>query len=194
MVGVALDALAHIIDVLWPDAIDLEPADPELMWFAVIGNMLRRVLALPFLGLLYLVDALRCRASQRAEYLADLAGARTAGVAAARSSLLRLLSLEGVQTRASSAVRRREDVWTALQRSPQPPENELRRLLRESELLGHQEDDTHPPTHLRVQLVNAAPATTASVVLDSGRLLGIERELHPVRERLRERYTDSLLE
>ncbi len=145
-------------------------------------------------ALLYGLDRLDARATQRQEYLADLASARAAGAAAAQTSLLRLLSLNGTHARVMSAVRRREDVWTALAASPHPPERELRRLQRESELVGHQADDTHPPTHLRAQLVAGATESTPVVVVDAARTAAFEAELQPVREHLREGLTDSFLE
>lgn len=194
VVGVALTALTQVLDVLWPDAFEDDPPDVDLTWLFVAVNLVRRLLALPVLALLYALDRLHARASARQEYLADLASARVAGPAAAQTALLRLLSLDGTHTRVRSAVRRREDVWTALATAPHPPERELRRLQRESELVGHQADHTHPPTHLRVQLAASTDAATPLVVVDAARAAALENELQPVREQLREGLTDSFLE
>ena len=194
LVGLATHAVWRLVQVLWPDQLEEQPLDHDYTWLMLLTNEIRRLLALPPLGLLYVLDRLRVRSSQRAEYLADLAAARAAGPEAAQREYLRLLSLLGTETRARSAVRRREDVWTALAAAPRPSERELRRLRRESELTGHQVDDTHPPTHLRALLVAAVDVRTPTVVVDAARAQAIEAELQPVRERLREALTDSLLE
>ncbi|MGN6612749.1 MAG: M48 family metallopeptidase [Angustibacter sp.] len=194
VVGAAGVALTQVVGVLWPDAFEDEPPDVDLTWLFVAVNLVRRLVALPLVALLYGMERLHARASQRQEYLADIASARVAGAAAAQRALLRLLSLDGTHTRVRSAVRRREDVWTALATAPHPPQHELRRLQRESELVGHQADDTHPPTHLRAQLVADATVTAPAVVVDASRAAALEAELQPVRERLREVLTDSFLE
>ena len=194
VVGAAGTALTQVVDVLWPDAFEDDPPDVDLTWLFVVVNLLRRLLALPVVALLYGLDRLHVRATQRQEYLADLASARVAGPTAAQTALLRLLSLDGTHTRVRSAVRRREDAWTALATAPHPPQRELRRLQRESELVGHQADDTHPPTHLRAQLAADATVTAPVVVVDTARAAALEVELQPAREHLREGLTDSFLE
>lgn len=191
--GLAMTSLCQVLDVLWPDAIDENPVD-EVAGMVMIANVLRRVLALPVLGLLYVIDRLACGASPRQEYLADAAAARVAGTEATRTAVLRLLGLTGISARAQSAARRGEDVWEALASAPVPPERELARLLRGSELTGHLEDSTHPPTHLRARLLTARRAQAGCVVLDPTRERAIDAELAAVRDRLGQRLRDDLVE
>jgi heat shock protein HtpX len=189
--GQVLVRLVHLLQPSW-----LEQAfeDPELSAIEAVSNAVRRVVALPFVGLLVLMDRLDARDSQRREYRADRDSARVAGSAAARASLLQLLRADGIGARLQGAARRREDLWSALAAAPRPPQHELARLLRASELTGHRADDSHPPTHLRVGLVEGTEQHPTLVVLDTARRTAIERELAAARADLGASLTEDLLE
>ncbi len=194
VVSLAMGSLERVLEVLWPDAVDEEPTFDETTLLTFLVDATRRVLALPFLGLLYVLDRASASGRPRQEYLADLAASAVAGTEGTRTSLLRLLSGEGTLARVQAAVRRREDVWASLGSAPPPSPRELRRLLRACDLTGHQQDETHPPTHLRVRLVDETEGRPAQVVVDAARSMAIERELDGVRERMRRGLTDDLLE
>jgi Zn-dependent protease with chaperone function len=187
--------LYQTIDVLLPDIMDSHDATySELALLNAVSTGLRRLLALPLIGLLMLAVRLDAHESQREEYLADLASVRLAGREAAAMSLHRLLAITGVETRLGAAVRRGEDPWSALDATVAPPERELRRLLLASERRGHSVDSSHPPTHLRVSLVRSRPDTDGEIELDPAWMTCIDAELAPVRARLARQLRDDMLD
>jgi Zn-dependent protease with chaperone function len=161
---------------------------------STLSNALCRLVAMPAVGLYLLAVRLGAKQSQRQEYLADLAGARLAGRDATATSLHRLLAVRSIETRLSSAVRRGEDPWTALETVVAPPERELRRRLLASERRGHSVDSSHPPTHLRVSLVGSRPAAPAELLLDDDWNARIACELGPSRAALRHKLRDDALD
>jgi Zn-dependent protease with chaperone function len=190
-----LRVLTQTIDVLLPDAMDShQNTYAEIALLNAMSTGLRRLLALPLIGLYLLAVRLNAHQRQRAEYLADLASVRLAGREAAAMSLHRLLAVTGVGARLSAAVRRGEDPWATLDATVAPPERELRRLLLASERRGHSVDSSHPPTHLRVSLVRSRPDADGEIQLDNDRTARMAEELGPVRARLRRQLRDDLLE
>lgn len=79
----------------------------------------------------------------------------------------------------NNAIRTNSDPWAALRGAPRPSVRELERRRRESELTGHQYDDTHPPTHLRINLVCEVPepAPGSPEVLSTGNKSRIDDEV-----------------
>jgi Zn-dependent protease with chaperone function len=194
LTNVGQSVLSNTVNVLWPDAMDRRgPASEKLALFGFFGNWLRRLVALPFIGLLLLTLRLDSHQRQRAEYLADLASVRLAGREAAAMSLHRLLAIPGVTARLGGAVRRGEDPWATLDAAVAPPERELRRLLLASERRGHSVDSSHPPTHLRVSLVRSRPDVAGELQVDAEWTDSISAELAPTRARLRRRLRDDMV-
>ncbi|MFE5545049.1 M48 family metallopeptidase [Streptomyces sp. NPDC056534] len=146
-------------------------------------------------GLLVLLEHLTLHDSQRAEYRADSAAARTAGTDAAAALMDRLLISDGVTgelARESVAARtriggaRREDpaegLWGRLAaHAASVPEHEYERLRRVAERRGHQVDSTHPPTHLRRRRLTRGARVEARIVCAPPRVAEVDAELAEVR-------------
>ncbi|WP_203990662.1 M48 family metalloprotease [Sphaerisporangium rufum] len=149
--------------------------------------------------LLDLVHRLTLRSGQRAEYLADDLAARVASSAATRSMLEALALGDSaallIQRRANlhhgtpstrRAVPGGDDfgLWAELREylASIPPHERLRRarlaLLRMSSA-----DDTHPPTHLRIRMIDSTAPRPAAVTLAGAAAEAIQAELGPIRAR-----------
>jgi hypothetical protein len=124
-------------------------------------------------------------------YHADLASAQLAGPDAAARLLLRNLGLEGTVVRVAAAIRRGEGPWGTLTDAAHVPEREAERLVRVGARDGHQVDSTHPPTHLRLDLVRSVKPTVAPFTA-SDLAAGVERELAAMQVRLTRRVEDDL--
>ncbi|MFC5767424.1 M48 family metallopeptidase [Actinacidiphila bryophytorum] len=144
------------------------------------------------LGLLYLLDHFTLRASQRAEYQADLNGARIGSGAAAAEFLDELLLAQTVarevhrqavlartRNRGTDPKAVEAGLWAQLaDHARDIPAHERERLRRVAELRGHSTDSTHPPTHLRrTLLLETAGALPASVTLDPADTAAIDAEI-----------------
>ncbi|WP_406511119.1 M48 family metallopeptidase [Streptomyces sp. NBC_00161] len=181
----------------------LAPSRPQ-------GLMDRFVNAVTFLprwtayGLLIFLDHLTLRASQRAEYLADVSAARAGSTEAAVGLLDRLLVSQAVgpelrresvaaQMQGGSAGREARDaaergLWERLAaRMATVPEHEYERLRRVAARRGHSVDSTHPPTHLRRRCAAAGGPYTAQVTYDEDRAEAVAQELAPARAALARR-------
>ncbi|MEU3777446.1 M48 family metallopeptidase [Streptomyces sp. NPDC032472] len=185
-------------------------------WFYMLaasrpqGLMDRFVNAVTFLprwttyGLLILLDHLTLRASQRAEYLADVSAARAGSTEAAVGLLDRVLVSQAVgpelrresvaaQMQGGSAGREARDaaergLWERLAaRMAVVPEHEYERLRRVAARRGHSVDSTHPPTHLRRRCAAAGGPYTAQVTHDEDRAAAVAQELAPARAALARR-------
>ncbi|MEV0990681.1 M48 family metallopeptidase [Streptomyces sp. NPDC049949] len=194
--GGALDALATWFYML-------APTPPR-------GLLDRFVNAVTFLprwtayGLLVLLDHLTLRASQRAEYLADVSAARAGSTEAAVGLMDRLLASQAVgpelrresvaaQVRGGPAGREaceraEQGLWERLAaRMGAVPEREYERLRRVAARRGHSVDSTHPPTHLRRRCAAAGGPYTAQVTYDEDRGAAVAHELAPARAALARR-------
>jgi Zn-dependent protease with chaperone function len=190
-----INVLVQTVRALWPGGFDHPDATyTQIALLSSLGNGLRRLVAMPAVGLYLLAVRLEARRRQRQEYLADLAGVRLAGRDATATSLHRLLTVSSVGTRLGSAVRRGEDPWAALETVIVPPERELRRLLLASERRGHSVDSSHPPTHLRVSLVRSRPDAAAELLVDDDWSARIAGELVAPRAALRHKLRDDALD
>ncbi|MFI6148658.1 M48 family metallopeptidase [Streptomyces sp. NPDC051109] len=169
-----------------------------------IGLMDRFVNAVTFLprwiayGLLVLLDHLTLRASQRAEYLADVSAAEVGSTEAAVGLMDRLLvcgtvgpelrrESVGAQMHGGSAGREARDaaergLWERLaSRIAAVPEHEYERLRRVAARRGHRVDSTHPPTHLRRRCAAAGGPYAAQVTYDGARGAAVAQELASAR-------------
>ncbi|MFC8428825.1 M48 family metallopeptidase [Streptomyces sp. NPDC057253] len=149
-------------------------------------------------GVLALLDLLTARASQRGEYLADAAAARTGSTEGAVGLMDRLMVTDSIVTtlhretnsrrlRGSGRVGQQsaDGLWEALAAHlDSVPESEFERQRRVGALRGHSVDATHPPTHLRRRLLLSGTPVSAAVTADTDRTERIAGELADVRAKL----------
>ncbi|MEU5437955.1 M48 family metallopeptidase [Streptomyces sp. NPDC020719] len=188
----ALYSLASWVYFLAPKS---HPTLPERF-----ANWLMAVPRWAAYGLLVLLDQLTLRATQRAEYLADEAAARTGSTKAAAELMDRLLITAAVDTelrrqsvaahtqgrRSTSRDEAEAGLWERLaDHIGSVPEREYERLRRAAALRGHAVDSTHPPTHLRRRrLAEAAEPQAAAVRPTEDTIAAIEAELREARSRV----------
>ncbi|MCX4633357.1 M48 family metallopeptidase [Streptomyces sp. NBC_01443] len=185
-------------------------------WFYVLaptppdGLLDRFVNAVTFLprwtvyGLLVLLDHLTLRATQRAEYLADVSAAKAGSTEAAVGLMDRILVSRAVgpelrresvaaQVRGGSAGRQAREraeqgLWERLaSHVGAVPEHEYERLRRVAARRGHSVDSTHPPTHLRRRCAATGGPYAAQVTYDEDRASTVAQELAPARAALARR-------
>ena len=194
LIWAARTSLANVVDLLWISTRTMDGSTLALFVVWLTSKVLR-VVAWPFVGLLVLLDRLESASRQRAEYLADRRATLVAGSAAAEAGLAVLLGRPRGEVAASAAMRRDEDPWAALDAVPARPAREVERLVRLGRLTGHRSDASHPPSHLRLELVRAGGLREPSHAGVTGEDWdAVEAELRPWRSRLRRDYEDHLLE
>ncbi|MFE2141218.1 M48 family metallopeptidase [Streptomyces sp. NPDC059456] len=191
--GGAVHALATWFHMLTPI-----PSRGLLDWFVNAVTFLPRWAVY---GLLVLLDHLTLRASQRAEYLADVSAAWAGSTEAATGLMDRMLIAPAVGPelrRESVAAGMRggpsgrearegaeQGLWERLaQRMGAVPEHEYERLRRVAARRGHSVDSTHPPTHLRRRCAAASGPYPAQVTYDEDRATAVAHELAPARAAL----------
>jgi Zn-dependent protease with chaperone function len=136
--------------------------------FDVVMALPRRLLV-GYLGLLMLLSG---RASQRAEYMADMLSAKVASPAAAASSIDRAYLFPVVETWMLRASRRTTPSgWQELVDEVESvPARQIERMRRVGRLRRQRVDETHPSNAARIEvltaLVDAAPAVTLSTTDD----------------------------
>ncbi|MFF4378839.1 M48 family metalloprotease [Kitasatospora sp. NPDC001547] len=181
---------------------------------AIIGMALMRAVAwLMYQGLL-LFDRLTSRAGQQAEYRADALAVRVGGSEAARGMLAALMlggpvgtavgRIRAEERRRPRVVRRGrgrgagpseqganpvpaapELLWDRMREHlASVPAAEHERLLRLSARDRAAVDSSHPPTHLRIALVDRAGARPAAVTATAAETGAIAAELAPHRTRI----------
>ncbi|GAA4846750.1 M48 family metallopeptidase [Kitasatospora terrestris] len=166
------------------------------MW---VSRLFLRAANLAAYGLLIALERLTVRAGQAAEYRADRLAADTAGAGAAAGMLAMLLNGPTVETviRRRRAVPRRgrnlssrqalpdRDLWAeiAADCASVPAQERERRLRLSARELGAV-DSTHPPTHLRIRLLEQQPEGEPAVRVEPAELDAVEAELAPYRERI----------
>ncbi|MEV6973355.1 M48 family metalloprotease [Kitasatospora sp. NPDC093806] len=153
-----------------------------------------------------LLERLTAQAGQQAEYRADEFGARVASTEAACGLLATLLLGPATRTvtmrlRAEINSRPRSGGGRARRDSAPGPDVDLlwqqlrehlaaigplerERLLRRSRRDGHAVDRTHPPTHLRLALLERRPAVAAAVTSTATESAAIAAELASHRARI----------
>ena len=197
-VGSAVNGLVELYDLLEPDPSAGEGYE-ELAFFERIANVVLYLLSRPVKWLLLLEFHLLLQDSRRAEYLADALAARVAGTEAAVSSQEKLLLDSAfkaiVKEYAQSGVQ--GDLFDEIHgRFALVPDRERERIRRAARLEETRLDATHPPTGLRMRMLEERRWREPEVVLDVVRSADIDRELAPFRaafqESLIEDYRDSL--
>jgi Zn-dependent protease with chaperone function len=124
-------------------------------------------------------DSAARRAGEPAEYLADQAAARVAGTSAV-VEMLRMSALGRPAERAvTTAVNRGEhDIWAAERQAfAELPAAEVDRAVIAGAQRWDRVDAAHPPTHLRLDVLNQGRQETALVVLGAGEIKEMDREL-----------------
>lgn len=159
-------------------------------------NLLTLAPRLVVTGLLYLLDRATLRAAQRAEYLADAKAADAAATDAAVRLMDALLVLASADTMLRREVNARQvksrstdaaGLWDRLaDHIRSVPGHEYERLRRAGARRGHCADSTHPPTHLRRDMLAASAPRDAAVRLSPARATDVAAELAPGRARLAE--------
>jgi Zn-dependent protease with chaperone function len=197
VVGSALEGLVEVYGVLTPRGGDAD--FDQLAFFGWIANALMWVLSRPFWWLFLIEFHLLRRDSQRAEYLADALAARAAGtqsVVSLHEKLLLESSFDGL-VREYVHGRSEGDLFAEVKtRLAAVPSRERERRRRVARLEESRLEDTHPPTALRIQLLEDRPRLEANVALSAFNADLIDRELTPMRRAVQARlvdfYRDSL--
>lgn len=123
---------------------------------------------------------LALRGGQGAEYRADDLGARAAGSVAMTAALRKiLLSEQSIAALRTAVMGRREtDVWGRhRQAMTDYPEREIDRHERIARRRLHRVDTSHPPTHLRLDLIQSRAPLGPIVQLAPDREASIDAEL-----------------
>jgi Zn-dependent protease with chaperone function len=178
-IGSAVHGLGELAGLLTPAAgTDHE----ETALLEVLSRMLLRVLRLPVDGLLAAEAHLLMQDSRRAEYLADALAADVAGTDAALalevSMLLGRVVEEPARRRAVTGVRDAAGLLDEARAAVVAvPERERERRRRVARLEGTRLLDTHPPSGLRIALLEQRPHRPARVTLDAAASERIDAEL-----------------
>jgi hypothetical protein len=153
----------------------------------MFSRMLNSTIGVLVRGIAWLLERLRLRSDQRAEYLADRKAGEIAGSEAAVHALERLLLADASYRAMERALRfpteiePREAVRRAV---TEVPAREIERHVRASRVRETRTDSAHPPTYLRTRLLRTRPATSAQVVLGIDKSRAIDRELGPVAQKV----------
>jgi heat shock protein HtpX len=155
----------------------------ELIAAAVLGTLGRF-----FLMLQVLLVAVGQREAQRAEYLADEIGARIAGSAAA-VGVLRNVLLHDVLPYSIAQVARSGESGAAWLSAAQGSRDALAADLPARSQLSIRDGASlfadHPPTGLRIRMLEARPVQDATLVLTEAEAVRIDEELRPCYDRCR---------
>jgi Zn-dependent protease with chaperone function len=189
----AVDALDHLSAVLRPPEGGLLG---ELEW---IGRPVAAFVALPVDAVLWVQARLLFRDLQRAEYLADAHAARIAGPLAVIGLHERLLSHQSFALAVQRAATEgsEDDVITRIRDAVRDvPVRERERRRRVARLEHTRLTDTHPPTGMRIAVLEARVTAGAAVTLDGWNSDRIDAELEPhereLGRELIDRYRGSL--
>ena len=152
----------------------------------------------PVDALLWLEAHLLLRDMQRAEYLADALAARVAGTAAAIALQEQMLLTSAFWLAVQQAAQAGDD-GDVLARATEAlcavPDRERERRRRAARLEHARLDDTHPPTGMRIAMLEGRPAQAPAVTLNSAWSARIDTELEPLRMQIGARcstYRSSL--
>ncbi|GAA2144860.1 hypothetical protein GCM10009760_32890 [Kitasatospora kazusensis] len=193
----ALRTLSTLHTMLLPDRRGSQRG--AMVLFALVAGVAQGLVCRLIRVVLRLLHRLTSRSGQRAEYRADILAAELASTEAARGMLETLLLEQSVQTvrlrlRATPRPRRTGgsgtqppavDFWTTLaEQVADVPPLERERLRRLSARDLGAVDVSHPPTHLRMQLLDQRPKGLPSLELGDAETTAIEAELAPARKRL----------
>jgi Zn-dependent protease with chaperone function len=181
LVGSAVDGLAALYDALVPDPHAHRIGDDLLDAAAPLARAFQRIVALPVLGVLTLEAQLLLRDSRRAEFVADARAAEvagTAGVVALHERLLLRstykLTVQRVIQGGGGAAGLFAELRAAFDAVP-PREHARRRAV--ARLEASRLDETHPPTGMRIGLLEDRPPCPGTVHIDQAREARLDAEL-----------------
>jgi Zn-dependent protease with chaperone function len=196
VLGVASRTLAGVHYLISPSDDDLvmgardRVVEASIGFGTVLARGVQTVLALPFLLLWLALQRLSVLDGQHREYLADRRAAAVVGTEALVEVFL--LDLEGVRTAAAAAARRGEDPFAHLaSRRPRTAAERAARI-RELEATVHRADETHPPDHLRIRLLEADPRPPSTAMPSEADLELAEEELVRLRAASAKRLSQDL--
>ncbi|MEV1173569.1 M48 family metallopeptidase [Nonomuraea sp. NPDC049784] len=159
----------------------------------LFAQALLALAGLPVRVLIFALELLLHRSSQRAEYRADELGARVAGSRAMASMLdvltTRLPSAENF-LEPSAVVLGASDLWNKLQASVAAvPDEELERRRQAAREEKTRVDATHPPTYLRMERVRQLPYVEGEV--GAAEVEKVQPELEQAAYRVAETIRDA---
>jgi Zn-dependent protease with chaperone function len=190
VVGAAVGALDQLSALLQPD--DRERWDElGLDW---LTNGLMWIVSRPVDAVLWLEVRLLSRDMQRAEYLADAQAARAAGTAAVIALHERFLLESQFELTVQQAAQADDAaaVFARLHEALEAvPERERERRRRVARLEHARLDATHPPTALRIELLEGRPAAEPVVTLNTAWSARIDTELAPLERELARELLDA---
>jgi Zn-dependent protease with chaperone function len=179
IVGGAVDGLAELYAVMGPGDI-VRGADPFIDAAAPLAQVFQRLASLPVLGLLMLEAQLLLGDKRRAEFLADARAAQVAGRAAAIRLHEKLLlgSVHALALQRAAHGAGADGLFAALRDAFESvPEREQARRRAVARREGTRLDATHPPTGMRIALLERGPAQPPRVILDGARASRLEAEI-----------------
>jgi len=189
-VGSAVGGLAHLYYLLAPERYSQGLGIAEH-----IANGILWLLSRPAYWLLHLEYHLLLHDTQRAEYLADALAARVAGTEAVvllhEKMLLEPSFRTVVKEHAHPGTAPDADLFEATkQRFASVPGRERERRRRVAMLEESRLSTTHPPTGMRITLLEQRPRLRPEVTLDRERSEQIDAELRRLRPLLGERLVE----
>ena len=195
IVGSAVTGLDRLSDLLRP-APQYDSDYLSTAHFGPIGWVsggLMWLVSRPVDAVLWLEARLLLRDMQRAEYLADARAAQVAGTEAAIALEERLLLWSAFELVVQQAVHdNASDVLNRLRLSLQlVPDRERERRRRVARLEEARLEDTHPPSGLRIELLEGRAAVPPRVVLNSAQSRRIDTELEPLAARVDHELLDA---
>jgi Zn-dependent protease with chaperone function len=179
VIASALGTLEELYRTLTPGASSMTYS--EFGAIDVASRAMLWVVAQPAKGLYLLELQLLLRDMQRAEYLADARAASVAGTAAMLGLHDALLAQAVVKQAVSRAAHDRltpEEIRTAIAGAVDSmPARERARRRRAAALERTRLGATHPPTAMRIDLLESRAAASPQIVLDSATSAAIDDEL-----------------
>jgi heat shock protein HtpX len=194
LVGSAVAGLGRLVELLRPLEDEGDLAESGLGPVAWLTGGVMWLVSRPVDAVLWLEAVLLLRDMQRAEYLADALAARVAGTPAAIALEERLLLASTFMLAVQQAAHADADVDVlghATEALRAVPDRERERRRRVARLEHVRLDDTHPPTGMRIAMLEGRPVQQPAVTLNSAWSARIEAELEPMHERIGREVLDA---
>ncbi len=179
IVGNSLLTLATWVTILRP-----APTDDVGAYGAYLSlaRILQWILVSPVIGVSYLLRRVTLASSRHAEFESDRLGATIAGTDAILGALDKLIFASAMDRAVVASVRTGDDLWDGIRvRLNEIPELDRSAIREEARKVLSRADDTHPPTHLRINALRDLPRSPPRIQLDPNWNDLIDRELDPVR-------------
>lgn len=191
VVGTAIETLSEIVMLGEPDVFTY--VAPGTRHKASQASL--RLLLQPVRLLLALQVQLLLRDRQRAEYLADHLGATAGGTSAELAShekaLIDSVLDDEVRRAVTTGVGAGGVIDSWREKLLRVPEREMERRRRVARLETARLAATHPPTAMRIRVLESRPALEPRVVLDDERSAAIDAELAGFQLEMEERMLDD---